>query len=485
MKRQISILLLIAMLAGTAISCGESGTPSETTGGDNVTTPEVTTELTDGLPDKNMEEFELSILGDGGLTNTWITVQLDAESETGEKINDAIYKRNRAMEERFNCKIVVSTNGWYNTVKNYGTFVMSGDNVYDIIMVQATDSMTVIDYLADFNNVPHVRLDKEWWNPLASSIYAMGGKQTAAAGNFSLSYASAANCLLFNKRLYDEMNVGENMYDLVREGKWTFDKFVEIAKKAVNDVDGNTVMDANDTYGYAGVIKSIHHQFVIGAGLHYVDSDPEGYPSFNVAEDEKFIGLFEKFVNLYNENPNIYFWPADVNDDNCRPQFAKGSVLFCNAWPHNVGTLREMKDDFGILPSPKYDEAQEIYYSNMANGEVTTLPRSFQEDRLENIGILLEAMSFYTNQEIYPVYKEVVVDTQYTRDDDSIEMLDIIFANVVYDFGVNIWQSNVGNRIMTDIVIPKSDAIVSTLTTIQTELVEKIDLLRESVEAMP
>ena len=114
-----------------------------------------------------------------------------------------------------------------------------------------------------------------------------------------------------------------------------------------------------------------------------------------------------------------------------------------------------------------------------------TLPRSYDADRLENLGILLEAMSFYTYHDILPVYKTELLQTKVARDEDSSRMLDLIFDGVTYDFGVNVWQENLGNKIVSDILIDKSDAIVSTLSSLSTAVDGDIEKLRESVEAVP
>lgn len=71
--------------------------PSDTPG---ETTPAVE-KLSDGLPDKNMDGFELKILHCSQDWMNWVNVQLDAEAENGDLVNDAIYRRNVATEERF------------------------------------------------------------------------------------------------------------------------------------------------------------------------------------------------------------------------------------------------------------------------------------------------------------------------------------------------------------------------------------------------
>lgn len=503
LKRILSCLLLSALCLSSVVACAGSGDPSgakDTTAAPVVTTapsettpPETTpaeTEPSDGLEDKNMEGFEFSILHCSSDSLNWALVTLDVEESNGELINDAIFKRNMTMEERFNMTIKVDedTHGTVNS--QYKTLVMSGDNPYDIIMQYGIYSLKSLSYQADMSVIPHINYDAAWWNPNATSEFNIGGKQVAAAGNFSLSYASTANCLLFNKRMYDELNTGENLYDLVRNGKWTVDKFFETATSAIRDVNGDTVIGAGDISGSTGTVKAMNHMLVIGAGLHYLTKDSEGFPVFAGSADEKLVSFLEKIINLQVNQPAAYVQPNPKDSSTLAISFESGECLFLNSWPQNIASgkasLRNMKDDFGILPPPKYDEAQEKYYCNMANGEVATLPRTYDPDRLDNIGILLEAMSFYTHHKIIPVYKDVLLDVKVTRDEDSPEMLDYIFDGITYDFAINIWQDNVGNRIFTnEIYIPLNTNIVSTIKTYERLVQMEIKQLRKQIESMP
>ena len=454
--------------------------PSDTPG---ETTPAVE-KLSDGLPDKNMDGFELKILHCSQDWMNWVNVQLDAEAENGDLVNDAIYRRNVATEERFKCSISVEDSE-KNTAGSYQNLVMSGDNPYDIIMVYGISTMGLVDNYADIGKIPYLSLDEHWWNPDATSVFRLGGKQLCAAGAFSLSYASTANCFLFNKRIYNEMNTGKSLYDLVDSGKWTTDKYFEIAAKAARDLNGDSKMDGSDLWGTNGTAKAFLHLLVIGGGQHYVTKDSDGFPLFNAAKDEKLVSLLEKIVHFENKDPYGYTSPQSLLGTVDEVQFADGGCLFQVSWGHEITFYRDMKDDFGIIPAPKYDEKQEKYYANMANGEVMTLPRSYDADRLENLGILLEAMSFYTYHNILPVYKTELLQTKVARDEDSSRMLDLIFDGVTYDFGVNVWQENLGNKIVSDILIDKSDAIVSTLSSLSTAVDGDIEKLRESVEAVP
>ena len=168
MKKQITLILLAAVLA-SAFACEgrQNDVTDETTAGD--TTPEVTTELTDGLPDKNMEDFEFNIHHSTQSSMSWVNLELDAEAENGEYLNDAIYKRNQYIEERFKCNLNITEAPWDDNAVNFRSIVMAGDNPYDIFFIYGNRVMGNLDSIADFNNIPHINLEKDWWNPLATS----------------------------------------------------------------------------------------------------------------------------------------------------------------------------------------------------------------------------------------------------------------------------------------------------------------------------
>ena len=55
---------------------------------------------------------------------------------------------------------------------------------------------------------------------------------------------------------------------------------------------------------------------------------------------------------------------------------------------------------------------------------------------LERTGIILEAITYESSKTSYPAYIETSIKTKYSRDEDSIAMLDLIFENRTYDLGI-------------------------------------------------
>lgn len=95
--------------------------------------------------------------------------------------------------------------------------------------------------------------------------------------------------------------------------------------------------------------------------------------------------------------------------------------------------MRNMADEFGVLPLPKYDETQEEYRTVVDGGaSVMVVPTTAKN--LEMIGALTEAMSAYSYSDVIPVYIGVAIEQKGTRDEESIKMLREILDSRVIDF---------------------------------------------------
>ena len=123
-----------------------------------------------------------------------------------------------------------------------------------------------------------------------------------------------------------------------------------------------------------------------------------------------------------------------------------------------------MEEEFGILPSPKFD-ADQTEYRNICNGgELACLMITAKEEEYENIGIIMEALSFDSQQNLLPIYKDRLLKTRFASDEDSRAMLDIIFTTTVGEFGVNVFEDIVTVPIIQKIYMTKKDVIASTLS---------------------
>ncbi|MBO5671193.1 MAG: hypothetical protein J6S41_06555, partial [Clostridia bacterium] len=251
--------LLLAALLATA-SCGDAGdTPAVTDAAVDTAATETEaadTRLHDAVPDQDFGGKTFDILTAGNWTNEWTEiVEFTADEENGEPINDAVYQRNLAIEERFNIDIVEinhmgvdNDGGTGKGAKYIEKSVMASDFAYDASLMGAYDVSTLAynGYLLDLaSEVPHIDLSNPWWDQKANTDLAMKGKMFYPTGDISTIDNDCTFCMLFNKNLLNTYDM-EDPYQLVRDGKWTLDKFIEMASQVSGDINGDSKYDEND-----------------------------------------------------------------------------------------------------------------------------------------------------------------------------------------------------------------------------------------------
>ena len=480
-------LLLLASIIMSVVSCGASGgedTPETSPSG--ASTDETSSAVSgDGLPDKNLGDFELKMLHYAQSSLSWTLTTLDVDSsDTGDRLNDAIYKRNRAIEERFGCKLVIDeTNDLGASVIQ--KYAMSDDEGYDVYFMYDLLTLGAVEYLLDWNEMPYIRLDQKYWNPDATSVFELRGKTYAAAGNFSLSVLSRACGFAFNKDIYEKLNSDIDPYALAADGKWTLDKMYSLASLATSDLDGNTTMDENDLFGLGGSWKETFWRLIQGCGVSTVTKNSAGEPVFTLPSDEKAITKMQKIFDLFTDD-KIYFNKLKDNIDSEDPpaldQFRDGKQFMTRMSFKVLDTMRTFDVNVGVLPCPKYDEAQERYYAPSYGGEISVLVKSLPESRRENVGLLLEALSYDSEQNLIPEYTEVLLKTKGTRDNESEAMIDIILDSICFDFGMNAWQDTVARPIITNTYMRRKPEFASTLAKMQTTVDGQIEKLLDQLD---
>lgn len=114
--------------------------------------------------------------------------------------------------------------------------------------------------------------------------------------------------------------------------------------------------------------------------------------------------------------------------------FRNGQGLFYTAYLGRSEKLRDMSDDFGIIPYPKYDEKQENYHSTALDGfSLFVLPIDAEDKEMS--AIITEALCAESYKRVVPVFYDTVLKIKMARDDVSSQMIDLIRDNLTFDFG--------------------------------------------------
>ena len=251
-KRTVSMLLISALLA--TVSCGSTGTAnSEGTTSSSEATTETTVETTapDPLSSLRKEDF-------GGRTYTMLGIndtsmsalapnELNATDLNGDIINDTIYNRNRKIEDIYNIKITAETKPNGDIVSLVKSSVLAGDCPYDLVWVAMSGGSTLATsgVLANFYDFKDIDLTAEWWNQRATEQLTVNGQCYLQLNYIPYTGMLFTHCMFYNHNVAEKY-LTESMYDLVRNGKWTIDKFLEVTENAKQDRNGDSVYEEKD-----------------------------------------------------------------------------------------------------------------------------------------------------------------------------------------------------------------------------------------------
>ncbi|MCL2098856.1 MAG: hypothetical protein FWH24_00275 [Oscillospiraceae bacterium] len=443
MKMKIkTVLLICAFIAGIFIpvACSQDtgGADNAEDAGlipDNITEAEpaepesaedLRLSIPDDLPERNFNGYEFRVIA-RERDDFVQEVGADLE-EIGEVINDAIYYRNAAVEERFNIKIKgTHMNMPQTAVKNA---VLAGEDAYDLMLSQVVETgSTVVEgnYL-DWFGLPYVNLDKPWYINNAADTLSVNNKAYIMSGEYCLSILRFTYCKYFNKQIAADFGIPD-FYTTVRNGQWTIDYVNDIVKQVHTDINGDGVMDDQDLYGFTSDFYSAAITYQYALDNPVTRKDEHDIPQLDFYTP-KMVLIVEKVYNLFFENEGALVGTWGVSG----PIWNEGRAMFLNGLFWSAEDMRTSDIDYGILPYPKFDESQEQYYT-MSDGahSIMTVPTTISDP--ERTGIIIEALNAESYKRVIPPYYEIALKVKYTRDDESVQVLDMILEGRYFDFG--------------------------------------------------
>ena len=284
----LSALSLLAVLSAAACGGETSEVPAETKPSAPVS-EEAASDAPLSFPDTipadayyNGAEFRIAY------SNAWEMNECvyTLDDAAGDLVNEAVYQRNLKTEEKLGIRISGDRLcKWDEIAVNLQKMVQAGDCPYDILMASEVQLFraSLNNLLLDMSGIDTLDLTHSWWDTEALDMYSLGTKNRfLVSGTVNYLDDYSQNCLLFNKKLCAQYDL-EEPYALVREGKWTFDRFMEYVMKFGIDLDGDGKMNENDLYGYLGNVGAINN-FLYGAGEGIITFDAEGNADLNTSD---------------------------------------------------------------------------------------------------------------------------------------------------------------------------------------------------------
>ena len=459
-RRSLSALLALLMLVPSIVSCSPSGSGEDTTdtntlGHENaggISASEDQTEEKEplDLPEKDFggQNFHFYVMGIERNANNY-SVEIYAEEQNGEVINDAVYARNLSLAETYNFTITEtpSTAG-VNLSTTIEQQVTAGDDTYQVGMLNLLEGSALMTkgMLSDLNQMPYMDMSKSWWDGAIADDLTIGGKQLAAMGDINIMDNNATWAVFFNKKLLVDNGL-DLPYDMVREGTWTYDQFHQMSQAVATDLDGNGSMDDQDLWGTVGAAENTTFMF-FASGERFTEKDADDIPQLKPLSDRTYSVLEAIFAIQCDNNSTLLVENAQKSYNNAwsdliRANFRNDLGLFYVAGLLTYTLMREMESEYGLLPLPKLDAAQASYCTtiNQGNCSTVTVPISCQDP--DAVGFMLEALAYESQKTLTPAYFDVALQRKYMSDEESRDMLAIILENRTIDLAVAFGFGNI------------------------------------------
>ncbi|CAM4014903.1 extracellular solute-binding protein [Paenibacillus alkaliterrae] len=293
------------------------------------------------------------------------------------------------VEKKYNTKIEFVTLDYNQFVEQFTTTSLAGEPIADIVRLElfwmfpklVKDGFVapLEDYIAiDQAKVP------AWM--IEGGTYE--GKQYGLVESSPSGFG-----VWYNKTLFQKLGL-EDPYQLQQKGEWTWEKFVEIAKNATKDSDGDGKVD---TVGLSAGARDLFNMFVYTNNAS-VDVAEDGTPKFSL-DSPNAMEAAQAFYDLYNTHKVV---------DTAGEQFVNGKVAMTIHFTWEIGNYKQnMTDELGFVFFPKGPKAEK-YTTHTPFGNMWAVSK--MSKNAEVAAKVLDEMTLWRT--VYPDVQDMVNESQ-------------------------------------------------------------------------
>ena len=358
------------------------------------------------------------------------STKFEAEAE-GSLVTQARYFRNQLVERKYNVEILTLqySNAEFRTAAK--TAYLAGDFFADIVSCEMSEISALIheDLLVNLRSVPFMNLRKPYYDQSAIKAVSAGKQIYAVFGGITAS-PEKQWALIYNRDTLRELGLTDPYTTIKAGGTWDLAEYSAICAKAMRDVNGDGRMGEGDIYGHAatvGVDRYIDILFA-GSGISYLNSDNYAAPRlvYGTSRAQSLTdALHAFFIQNQTKIPETDTpqYPVD--------QFRLGKAAFLTSELSVIPLLQDTPFDWGVLPIPKFDAAQQGYscYADISAPGAAIVKGIYES---ETSGILIEALSAASYKHINDEFINEYMN-YYMRSYDAVEMLGLVLDSPGYD----------------------------------------------------
>lgn len=435
------LLLVCAMLLGSLAGCADSnnnqstannGTKEQSSGEDPSELYDEDGYLKDQLPEGLSFNKELDIL-------CWNSVakEFGCDEPDGTAINDALVKRDMAVEERLNVSLnylmdQVGTGSATETA-HYITLVQQasqGGSPFDLVALYGRTAamLSYQGYLQNLLNIDnsYLNLENPWWTGNLMEELVVNDCLYIVSGDITPSIYEQPYTMFYNVSMVENLQV-KDPYLCVKDNEWTMETFRLMTKDVTQDAN------ANQLYGFVSsyyTVPSMMH----GCGVRLMERNDDG--ELQLAESlfsEQTIDIVDDLQDwAQQDNFLVQATSAEV-----RPFFQAGQALFLT---DRVIECFNFVDTctfkYSVVPNPKLTAEQDRYYTTL-DTQLTFwgTMKGFSQEDLTVVSAVLECLGSEGYRQTSPAVLDTCIKSRYAQSEQMSEMLALIIDSVYYDFG--------------------------------------------------
>ena len=364
-------------------------------------------------------------------------------------LNSAIHRKNESVKADYNVSFSfefdqVAKNGATNMLKAYQSDSL--DYHLSYISADSVVGLATQGVLYDLNKLDGINLANSWWDQRANIDLSINGQMYFTTGDIDVWDDMQQFIMMFNRSLFTEKVDGttvDDLYSLVEDGKWTYDKFYELGRGVTDDSNGDNKMDHEDTWGMITWDDTIYSVFS-STGAKVVKNENNTL-SLGMIGDERSINCMTEYTEWTAQN--AYNYSRDGNGTKAIKMFQEDRALFFMGRLSSLNHYRDMQSDFGVLPVPKYTE-EDDYYVTVSPYHTSMVCTLSTEAQATMRGEIIESCAYYGAMECTPAYREKMLEGTNIRDEGSLMTLKLCATNRIYDIGFYISPGKIQGQLI-------------------------------------
>lgn len=349
--KKATIMLLIATLVLSLFGCKDNNDGSETANDTEVGQDSSDVTGVDEVTESFEDRFDAIDMGGRVIkVAAWWQVVPSSADEAPDPAEDtpeelAKYENLKRIEEKYNVQVEFVNVPWDDLLPQLTTSVMSGAPYADIVFLPPNFAVPAVindlvlpisEYSRDNSDVNTDQIAVESAGYLIDDEYMVKPVGTIVNSSF----------LCYNKELMESLGLKDpqTLY-LEDPDAWNWDTFLDYAKTATADTDGDNNIDQ---YGLSGWVNLYVNNFIAAnGGAIYKDyTNEQGIDSPETMEALEFINQLHNVDQVVNDSADLYDWAANTW------AYTEGNNLFFSAYGWYF-TENKPTFDYGIVPFPK------------------------------------------------------------------------------------------------------------------------------------